>query len=67
MWLGSAYDQAGNLIKAEELYRQALATNPNDPALMNDLAYFISSNIVIIRTARFSTHSLHGVRNLARI
>ena len=42
--LAGIYNRAGILDKAEEYYRQALLLEPENPARMNSLAYFLIDN-----------------------
>ena len=42
--LAGIYSQAGYFDKAEYYYRQALSLNPENPKLMNNLAYFLIDN-----------------------
>ena len=42
--LAEIYSKAGKLKKAEEIYRQALSLEPENPARLNNLAYFLIDN-----------------------
>jgi tetratricopeptide (TPR) repeat protein len=47
-WFGGAYDQVGDFEQAEKIYRRALAINPQNFDLMNDLASLLISNNINI-------------------
>jgi tetratricopeptide (TPR) repeat protein len=46
--MAGIYNEADNLIRAEELYRKALSINRDNTKLLNNLAYFLISNDINI-------------------
>jgi tetratricopeptide (TPR) repeat protein len=47
--LGGIYADAGILKKAEECYRQALSMQPDNPTMLNDLAWLLIDNVIDIK------------------
>ena len=60
-WFGGAYDQVGDFEQAEKIYRRALAINPQNFDLMNDLAnLLISNNINIAEGMELANRALEN-------
>lgn len=48
LWKARVHDLAGNLIEAEQLYRQTLQVDPNNIEVMKDFGYFLISKEINI-------------------
>jgi len=46
LWYAGVYDEAGSYVLAENYYRKAVESRPDDPYLANDLAMFLISRDV---------------------